>query len=477
MNEFARKTGKMIIMLLAALTLLFVMAACNRGNNDEPGATVAPTPGGVTPTAQPTATPPPADAPPRVITFSGHYGHTMFGAMPHEEPDWDEVSDIELAQMQWQNFLDVQERFNVRFEFNITDEYTTYLEYFMNGQMAGQPVGDIVFLSGTMIGPAVQAGQLIDLSTLQFPGSDLHGARNYVIPTFQQGSAIYQINSNNGGSIWSTDGMVVNMELVNRLGLPDPVALYEAGQWNWPNFLSIMRQAKDLGYFGIAGVLQDVGKGLMGANDGTTVTPDMNYGFDQRNTVESLELYVTILEERLWRYDIDGEAHTDWGRSSGAFNQGDSVFGAVRLWMNWSDLEDVQALPFPKGPSNRSGNTWADGAQSAITIPVGVEDPTFVLQVIEALYAWPGDDVWLLQYANLNGARQQFNDEGSAQRWAVLGSHAGSDPGLDHTEYRYFWGGDGLFDVIWDGTGTLAEFIETARGPRQAVLDRIFRGQ
>ena len=455
MHAFTRKTGTKLLMVLALLIVTLAITACNR---EEAPARAE----GVD-----------HDAPPRVLRMVGHYPHTIFGAWPFEEPDWDDVNDIEIAQMMWDNFHRVQEYFNVRLEVHATDDYDTFLEYFMAGQMTGNPVGDVVFLAGSMMGPAMAANQLIDLNTLTFPGSDLHGAQNYITPTVVVDGRIFQVTINNGGSIWSTDGMVVNMDLVNRLGLPNPTELYEAGQWNWDNFLSIMRTAKNQGYFGVAGVIQDLGKGLMGANDGATVTPDLNYGFAQTNTLVSLELMETIIREGLWQYDTEGSDHTDWGRSSNAFNDGRAVFGAVRLWMNWSDIETVAALPFPKGPNNRSGNTWSDGMPAALTIPVGVEDPVLVLRVLEALMAWPGDDYWMLQHANVEEARGHFADEASAQRWAALGGQVNGDPGLDLTDYRYFWGP--LFEGLHEGTTTLSEFIESERGSRQEVLDRTFR--
>ncbi|MCL2187874.1 MAG: extracellular solute-binding protein [Defluviitaleaceae bacterium] len=478
MQSFTRKTSK-IVMLLAALALLFVMTACGGGDDTPERPDPTPTPAqGAQATPAPAQTPAPAPAgEPRVITLYGFYMHGLHGALPFEEPDWDAVTDPEMARMQWDNVAAVEERFNVRFQTLTNDDYETFLELFMAGQMMGEPIGDLVLLSGSMMNPAIQAGQLTDLNTLQFPGSDLHGPRHYIVPTAESGGSIWQVNLNIGAPIWSVDSMIVNMDLVDRLGLPDPIALYEAGNWNWTTFLDIMRTAKAQGYFGIAGVLQDIGKNLVGANDGSTTTPDLNYGMDQPNTLAALELFATIVAEGLWHYDVASPGGTnpddEWGRASNAFNEGESVFGAVRLWMDWSNIENVRAIPFPMGPANRTGNTWMEGMPTGIVIPAGVEDPAFVLEVLEALMGWPGEDYWMLRVGPLDGARGQLQTEGCAERWVNLGAQVAADPGMDIIDYRYMWGS--LFDALFNGTMTLAEWIEYERGPRQEVLDRVFR--
>jgi hypothetical protein len=490
MQVFTRKAVKVLLVMALAVLLFALATACN-SNGDDPVATPTPTP-------QPTATPdagtpaatptpePPQDVvhtdPPRVIRIAAWYEETMGSSARFERPDPAEESDYEMAMQQYNNMRAVEERFNVRIEHVIggAGDYGTFAEDFFAGQLAGDPIGEIVMLPGHVTMTAYLAGHLTDIATLEFPGSDLFGSRTHITATFEQHGSIWQVSNNDGGDVWGAVGLGVNNELVRRLGLQCPIELYESGQWTWAAMLDIMRTAAAQGYFGISGVINDIGNLILTSNDGTMVTPDMNYGFAQPATMEALEFFSTIVEERLWRYDRYGVTpweEDDWWRSMTGFAEGDVVFFSTFLWVpdmvGLSDF-DFSVLPFPLGPSSTTPNTWAGGLPQRYVIPAGVEDPVLVLQVLEALYAWPGEDRWLVTESVAGGVRGVMLTEEDVQRWVnIAANQRGSDVGFDVHEYRYVF--SNFLEDIFHGTRTIAESVEYNRGPRQEMLDNTFR--
>jgi len=475
------KKSKFSCIVAALLVFALVLAAC--GNDPTPTPTPTPTPQTVETVApaQTTDNPPVVHSePPRDIRIVSWYLHGLHGAAPFETPDPNEAADYEMARMQYDNLRAVEERFNVRIVHEETMDYETHLEIFLAQQMAGDPIGEIVLLSGQMMLTAIQGGHLTDLATLQFPGSDLHGNREYIIATVEQDGSIWQVNMNTGGAVWDTVGLTVNMDLVNRLGLTDPIALYESGQWTWDNMLSIMRTASAQGYFGISGVTNDIGNLLIASNDGIMVTPDLNYGFDHPNTMVALEFFHTLMDERLWNYDRYGEVpvpEDDWWRQMTGFYDGTTVFASTYLWVpdmaGGTDI-DFRVMPFPLGPNNTTGNTWAQGMPQAVVIPAGVEDPTLVLQVMEALMAWPAGETWMILEAVKGGVRDSLLTEEDVIRWVdIAGNQRGADAGFDVPDYRYVFS-DFSYD-FFHGIRTVAEAVEYQRGPRQEMLDNMFR--
>jgi hypothetical protein len=493
MQVLTRKVAK-VLLVMAMVGLLFMLATACSSNGDD--ATTSPSP---SPTPPAETSPPPGDTPatptapplvehtgpPRVIRITSWYGHTLFGALWDDTPDPEESGDYELDRLRYDNMRAVEQRYNVIFEINdLSAEYTDFIEMFLTHQMAGTPIGDMVLLGGHSTIIAMQTGQLTDMGTLNFPGSDLFGDNLYIIPTFVDGDSIWQVNIRTAGNVWGTCMLGVNMDLVARLGLQDPVALYEAGQWNWDNFLSIMRTTAAQGYFGISGVLGDIAGGLLAANDGFSVTADLNYGFDQPNAMVALDFMATIMEERLWMYDRDGVVpihDDDWWRShTSHFENGQATFFSMYAWSHGmvGGLDAVgfnfQMIPFPVGPNNTSGNVWSAGVPQALVMPAGVEDPQFVLQVMEALMAWPGDELWLQVEGSKVGLREQLPTEGCVVRLVdVAANRTAHDSGWDVSQYRYALGS--FAQDVFHGTRTMAESVEYHRGPSQELLDNMFR--
>jgi hypothetical protein len=280
--------------------------------------------------------------------------------------------------------------------------------------------------------------------------------------------------------------LAVNLDIINSEGLPNPVDLYEAGQWNWDAMLEIMRGAtRDtdgdgvFDQFGIAGQPGDIVMHLLGANDGIMVDENFNYGFTHPNSIAALEFVEQIFHESLWSPEAGGIMDTaNWTRNffSGAREANAALF-PTRTWA----LDDAPpafefaVVPFPHGPNNTSGNTWLYGIRQGLSVPVGtdwaMED---IIIILDELFQWPGDLPELLFAAGeIEWMRETFLTEADVQRAVRAGLTMAADVGRDVP--RYYWILGNFASFFWNREMDVMQAIEYNRGPHQEMLDRRFR--
>lgn len=472
MQFFKSKAVKVLGVLAMLMLALALVTACSGNGDDDTTASPSPTPTanvGGTPTAPPVTPVDPA-TPPRVIRVVSWYLPNFMGSLYHDErPVEGDVSDYEIALMQWYNRLAVEERFNVRFERINSGEYEDHRDMFISGQIMGAPIGDIVELAPSMMGPAFTGGHLHDMNALNVSGSDMQGAQRWSRPSFEFAGGMWAM-TNHAPRVQSFY-LAFNEELGQRLGIPDPVAMYEAGNWTWDAMLSMMRTAQLQGYFGLSGTAQELVGLVVASNNGRLATDDFQFAFNSPNTLEALEFLAQIYDERLMWYDAENPMLYDWWVNTVAFfTEQNVLFAATEAWvpnMVGGDAGELvyRVLPFPQGPQG-VGYAGLEGFDGGWVIPQGVEDPEFVLQVMEALNAWPGNDTWLVT----EGAvwfRGYLFDEASVQRavdiadnrrvfcpgWAADLRQLAQEVGFD----------------IFDGVRTVAEAVEYRRGPAQEI--------
>ncbi|MCL2204634.1 MAG: ABC transporter substrate-binding protein [Defluviitaleaceae bacterium] len=476
MNAFARNIVK-IVMVLAVFAVLFAVTGCRGGDDPSPApppATPAPVTPGVTPAPAVPAPPVAHDGPPRVIRVTSWYVPNFHGSLYHmEEPDPDEVSDFEIAMMQYENMRAVEERFNVRFEPISTMEYEDHFDAFLSGQFGNAPIGDIVELSPGMMGRAYMGGHIIDLGTLNVPGSDVQGPNVWSRPGFEFGGGIWSLQ-NHAPRVQSFY-IAYNIELGTRLGIADPVALYHAGGWTWDAMLEMMRTAAGQGYFGVSGVPRDVLQLIVASNNGMLATDDYQFAFDHPRTMQALEFFAQLYEERLFWYDREGNVSLyDWWGNITAFDQGGVLFPVMEKWvpgMTVGDAFEYRVLPFPQGPQG-VGYAGLIGFAGGWVIPAGTEDPELILQVMEALQAWPGDDLFLVTEGALTWPRNYlFTEDCVRMVVEIADRRLKFDPGFaaDLEDIAAEVGFD-----IFDGVRTVAEAVAYRRGPAQDQLNAFF---
>jgi hypothetical protein len=297
------------------------------------------------------------------------------------------------------------------------------------------------------------------------------------------------------GTIWTiaphdvhADGMGlgVNLDIINADGLPNPVDLFEAGDWNWTTMLQLMRDATRAtagdgitNQFGIAAQPGDFILHLIAANDGMIVDADLNYALDHPHTVRALEFAEQIFHERLWASEAGGVMDTgNFARNffSGAVEANAALFPTV----TWAIPENPPAfefafVPFPVGPDNTSGNTWMSATRQSYAVTVGTEwEVEEVLIIMEELFAWAYDDPELMfEAGDISWMRDIFLDEADVQRAVYAGLRGATDVGRDVP--TYYWIGGDFAEFFWNREMNVMQAVEYLRGPHQELLNFMFR--
>jgi len=273
--------------------------------------------------------------------------------------------------------------------------------------------------------------------------------------------------------------------IINSDQLPNPIELFEAGDWTWDAMLEIMRAATRstrgdgvIDQFGIAGQPGDIVMHLIGANDGIMVNENFNYGFDHPNTVAALEFAEQIFLEALWAHEPPYVMDvSNWDRNfySGKRDGNAALFPAI----TWS-LDNMKPnfnygfVPFPTGPNNTTGNTSLGGLQQGLAVPVGTDwDITDILIILEELFSWPGNNPELLYESFFTEwMREVFPTEADVQRAIHAGRTVASDIGRDVPQYYWV---TGYFAAYFHNREMdTVQAIEYHRAAHQEMLDRRF---
>ena len=503
MKAFSRKRTLLVVFVLALI--LAVSAACN-GGGDDPAPT-APTPAPA-PTVAPDDPPPPppaedpTEAPadeapasaavggihqPRdlggaVLTsamwWEGGLAYAMSGPMD-EEPDPATSTNYFRDRMIWDNARRVEQEFNMSFGNYVSPGSMEIIPSLTASVMAGEAMADLVIMEGWFLMSAVQGDLILPLDQIDLPGSDLLGPRNYTRPSAEGFGHMWSFNTASLDA--NAVAMGVNLDIINAIGAPNPQDLYNQGLWTWEAMLDIMRTATTdttgdglIDQWGIAGQPGEILRNFIGSNDGSLATDDFEYAFDHPNTMEALEFMNAILSEGLWYSDPAQEVATwDWGRNFFAFELGNAAFFPSATWAidDRSPLAfEFAIVPVPTGPSNTSGATWLGGWRQGYTIPVaGAWDPADVLMIVEEVFSWSGDEHDLLSDGAVASARAVFLTEECVQNQLAATHTMRSDMGYNVPEYP--WQLDRFVNAFIAGEMTVAQAVETYRGPLQEMLD------
>jgi len=277
--------------------------------------------------------------------------------------------------------------------------------------------------------------------------------------------------------------MGVNLDLIRAIGAPNPVDLYNAGQWDWDAALNIIRLATAdttgdglTDRFGLSGQPNDVIINFIGANDGILVDDDLNFAFDHPNTIEALEFMDIIFSEGLFCHDHGNFNPGDWGRNFWSAHGGHvALFNAVVWGLNNGDLPfDFAIVPWPAGPSNTTGATGMGGWREGVGIPHAASwDPADILMVVEEFYAWSGGDMFIMHEDALNWPRSVFPTEEDVIRTIAVADNSVRDIGLIVDGYAHVF--NTFAYNFFHRTGGVMEVIERYRGPQQEMLDLFFR--
>jgi ABC-type glycerol-3-phosphate transport system substrate-binding protein len=485
---------KKFLSFIAAAAIIFALTACGGGDGGETGGGLIPSPSPViTPSPSPgqqdqqqAAEPGPgADVepapvhtgPPREITVISWFDAGLpLGIFDTPVPG--EVADYEIARMQYDNRRAVEERYNVRFVSEMVGDHGDFHEMFLAAQLAGDSLGDIVWIAPSMIMGVVTGNDAINLGELDFPGNQLHTTRQHIRPGLVLGGDIFTVKDQSP-VIQPGWFLGLNYRLFNLLGIACPIELYHAGEWTHDAMRGMMQAAMAQGYFGVSGARRDLANNLIGANGGAIADAQFNFALDSPRSMEALTFFEEIVRTPgMYFIDpYDPASIWDWDAQSTAFGSDRVLFGVSEHWHHATHWPasigriDFRVVPFPRSQAANAAGVRQTGVRDVdggYIIPTGTEDPAFVLQMLQALMSWPGDDVWLLQVTEREELIEQvvWNESCIDMIFYVAANHL-YDPGratqLDIA--------GAIAEYLFTGEHTLAEAIEMQRAPMQARLD------
>ena len=492
------------LLIVAAM----IFAACGGGGSAEP-TTTAPAAGATTTTTAPTATtqpggdlPPPEAAAPEFPDMGGRVmrissgANSNFGFMGRLTdtseffvPD-PEGGDYARLRLQYDNRVRVEEAFNIVIE-PVAMGGGTAFDVMTVAFLAGEIYADAMNMS---TGPAIRsmlAGYIYPLDVLaaRLPVElDLFTTQYTAWPclvvdghTWNMARPLPSMNN---------AGIFVNLDIIEAFGAPNPVELFYAGEWTWDAMRQIMEMTTadttgdgNIDTWGASGSLNGAIRHLMIANDAVTLdVSTLELGHTTPEAMAALQFVYDIFANGWW---MAGDwAHETPSRGMAAndlsFGRGLSALGIGTTPGNINNqLQDgfnanLSWVPFPAGPNNTSGYTSESGGRGGAGVLVGVEDPHYVLWILDELFAWPGELWYEMEFtADMEWARRFMPDEASVQRIFREGMYG------QRIDLGYRTGITGplhqnMVENWWNGTMTVAQSVEYWRAERENAAHEFF---
>lgn len=300
--------------------------------------------------------------------------------------------------LKYENLKRVEAKYNITVEY-IEVPWEELLPQLTTSVLAGEPYTDIAFLPMGMAVTSIINKLAFPLSEIVKENSDAMTDRAAVKSVGVIIDDEYMVHATGVpvGGVY----MTYNKTMIKELGLQDPQEIYNANPkaWNWDKFLEYAKAAtKDNDgdgkndTFGLAGFVENIAVQMVIANGSQIYNAyGAKQGLDDPKTVEALEFLNQL-------YNVDKVVNTtgelwDWNYNFNAYKEGNALFFPGYSWaLAGNDLSfDHSLVPFPMGPGNDTGNTYAAGYDGFI-IPKGVEDPKIVYQILEELLWFFGDE-------------------------------------------------------------------------------------
>ena len=176
----------------------------------------------------------------RVIKIGTWYDHyyDSTNADIYDDPS---VSDEELAQKHFDVVKEVEDKYNVEIQFvNLT--YDGIQESINTSILAGHPDVDIYEVDLSFGIPAALNGFATNLQDVLPADNDLfHDQVVFSQVDIGKNDGVYLFQSNSGEMLLANTYMLAyNKQMLDEVGLEDPNALYERGEWTWDKWREYM---------------------------------------------------------------------------------------------------------------------------------------------------------------------------------------------------------------------------------------------
>ncbi len=487
--------SKKILALLLAITLVVTLAACGdkkaTKTNADPTKGAEQTSDKPEATDLPDATPTEAPDPYAAFDMGGRtikvgiwwdYYYTSEHTDINEDPKLD---NAETAQMKLDNVRRIEEKYNCKIQYvNLT--WNGVINSINTSIPAGTPECD-VYLCNLQFGiPAALNGLCTDLSQVALENNDLFGNQSVVVPLKTDafdGTYFFKLKE----LPISGTFLEYNATMIKDLGLEDPQELYNKGEWTWEKFAELAKAGNqdtdgdgDIDIYGYGGPWTEMITGLV-INNGGVIAGGPTQSLDSKPVIEVLEFMDRI-------YNVDKSARPwnteSWDDNLLAWSSGKVMFWNGQAWLNRQEIEtaikngtelpfEFHVVPYPAGPSG-DGKVYSPAGGEHYMIPVGVEEPGQVLQVMEEYFNWyRGDTTFRDDPTWFESCFQTQEDVDLAFKtyenlvfdmWGAL------------TPY-YDFGQTVFMPLCVDKTHTVAQAVESSKPVLQNALDILYEAE
>lgn len=394
------------------------------------------------------------------------------------------LSNAETAQMKLDNVRRIEKKYNCKVQF-VNLGWEGIIESINTSIMAGTPECDL-YLTDLQFGiPAVQNGLAIDLSTLGMDKLDVFNDKIVLKPLEAMGGTY--LFSEQG---LPTNGIYLgyNKTMTDSLGLEDPQALYEKGEWTWEKFTEYCKAGTQdsngdgtTDVYGFGGAFTDTISGFV-LNNGGTIAATQTEGLSSKNVTEVLDLVDKIYNQdksaRPWNAD-------DWNDNLLAWSDGKVMFWTAQSWVLKQEADaavaagaelpfEYHVVPYPVGPSG-DGTIKSPAAGNWYMIPVGTKEPEKVLQIFEEFLNWHNftpeyrdDPTWI---ESCFTSEKDLEIAYACDKEEVLDLWNGKLAG------SFDFGRDVFFPLVVDKTSTVSQAVEASKQVLQDDINNFYKAK
>lgn len=313
--------------------------------------------------------------------------------------------------MMFEHVKYVEEKWNVTFEFlNMT--YSGSKESLNTSVMAGTPDVDVYMVDLAVGAPAIASGYAIDLRDI-LPADDPLFSGTDVVMSYVDvgnGSVSMLIPNKKENMVANTKPLAFNLQMIEAANLEDPRDLVERGEWTWDKFVEycqVLTKDHDgdgiIDVYGFGGWPEDYLSNLLMSN-GTYIAGSPKENLTSPEVGEVLQFLQDLNVTYGVMYPIPEV--NGWDVCRFLYREQKVAFTPIAAWIlsNFDDyaykkpeivpLEfDMVFVPWPVGPSgDAETNAAKSTSATGYMIPVGVEDPLLVYNVLYDILNWYGYD-------------------------------------------------------------------------------------
>ena len=336
----------------------------------------------------------------------------MYWDSTHESIDANPYySGKETDQMIFANVKAIEEKWNVTFEY-VNLLYSGAKESINTSILAGTPDVDIYTISLSIGAPAVANGYAVDMRDVLPADHPLITGTDPIMTYINTGDGSVSLLTQNSkeNMVGSTYPLSFNLQMIENANLEDPRDLVERGEWTWDKFLEYciaLTQDTDgdgvIDVYGFGGWPGDYMTEFLMSN-GTYIAATATENLTSPEVAEVLQFVQDLNLVHGVMYPVPDE--NGWDICRYLYRDQKVAFSPNAAWIMSSNDDygyqsgtpvldfDMVFVPWPVGPSgNAETNSQKVTDNTCYMIPVGVEDPELIFNVLYDLCNWFNGDL------------------------------------------------------------------------------------